>query len=143
MSRQVGGHEPGEHWIPGAGFTTWLVVLAAAAVAGCVTAPGAVRDREAHWRQVLAGQAPAGTSRADVVAMFERNDLPVSEGTYRTIRDDGKETSNCRIPDRAVSGLERGAVRGLYIEWDIEVTVCFDENDVVEDHFVGAWNAGL
>ena len=38
---------------------------------------------------------------------------------------------------------EYGAVRGLYLSWDIEVTVCCDEHDRVENTFVGAWNAGF
>lgn len=67
----------------------------------------------------------------------------VTEGTYRTAHPDGSETSECRLPDQALSAIERGAVRGLYVNWDIEITVCFDERDAVESHFVGAWNAGI
>lgn len=120
----------------------WLVVVPAA-LAGCITAPAMVRDREAHWRDMLEAQAPAGTARPDVESLLRNNGLQPGRGTYRTVHGDGSESSNCRLPERALSALERGAVRGLYLSWDIEVTVCFDENDRVEDHFVGAWNAGL
>ena len=119
------------------------LVVALAALGGCVTAPAMVRDREAHWRDVLEAQAPAGTSRFDVESLLRDNGLQPKSGTYRVVRNDGSESSNCRLPERALSALERGAVRGLYLNWDIEVTVCFDENDAVEAHYVGAWNAGI
>jgi len=129
--------------MPGTSLAVFLVAFASVLFAGCVSAPAAIREREAYWRRVLAEQAPAGTERADVIAVFERQGLMASEGTYRTVHDDGSETSHCRLPDRALSALERGSVRGLYVDWDIEVTLCLDENDRVEDYFVGAWNAGI
>jgi len=112
-------------------------------LAACVTAPQSVREREAYWLEVLTERAPVGASKARVVALFAEYRLPMVEGTYRTALPDGGQSSNCRLPDRAVSAIERGAVRGLYIKWDIEVTVCLDERDTVESHFVGAWNAGI
>lgn len=125
--------------IPGTG----LVVALMAALTGCVTAPRDVQERENYWRQVLAEHAPPGTPANDVISLFAKHDLPTSEGTYRTAHPGGGETSNCRLPDRAVSAIERGAVRGLYLNWDIEITVCLDEEDTVETHYVGAWNAGI
>jgi len=114
-----------------------------AALSGCVTAPGDVQERENYWRQILAEHAPLGTTRNDVISLFAKYDLPTSKGTYRTAQPGGGETSNCRLPDRAVSAIERGAVRGLYLNWDIEITVCLDEKDTVEKHYVGAWNTGI
>jgi len=96
-----------------------------AALAGCATASHQLDERESYWR------------------LFAKHELPVSEGTYRTAHPDGSETSNCRLPERALSAFERGAVRGLYFSWDIEITVCLDEDDAVEGYFVGAWNAGV
>lgn len=112
-------------------------------LAACVTAPQSVREREAYWREILAERTPVGAPKSQVAALFTEYQLPMAEGTYRTALPDGGQSSNCRLPDRAVSAIERGAVRGLYIKWDIEVTVCLDERDTVESHFVGAWNAGI
>jgi len=114
-----------------------------ASLAGCVTAPHQLDERESYWREELARDAPVGTRKADVLALFAKHDLPVSEGTYRTAHPDGSETSNCRLPERALSAFERSAVRGLYMSWDIEITVCLDEKDAVEGYFVGSWNAGV
>jgi hypothetical protein len=122
---------------------TGVVAVLMVALAGCITAPRDVRQRETYWRQVLAERAPAGTGKSDVLLLFEQYGLPVSERTYRTALPGGGETSNCRLPDQAVSAIERGAVRGLYLNWDIEITVCLDERDRVEKHYVGAWNAGI
>ena len=126
-----------------AGREARVFICAFVLLAGCVTAPEAIREREDYWRRILAEQAPTGTIRDDALAVFERQGLLAGAGTYRTVHDDGSETSQCRLPDRALSALEHGAVRGMYMNWDIEITVCLDENDRVEDHFVGAWNAGI
>jgi len=91
----------------------------------------------------LAVEAPIGASRKDVLSMFERHQLQAGEGTYRTVSDDGVVTSNCRRPERAISTFEKGAVRGLFLNWDVEITVCLDEEGKVEGHYVGAWNAGV
>ncbi|MEE4360122.1 MAG: hypothetical protein V2I63_01220 [Pseudomonadales bacterium] len=112
-------------------------------LAGCVTAPRALAEREAHWQALLAREAPIGAARAQVLDALERNGLPPTRGTYRTVHEDGRIESTCRLPDEGLTVLERGAVRGLYLSWDTEVTVCFDEAGRVEDHFVGSWNAGL
>jgi len=114
-----------------------------AALAGCATASHQLDERESYWRAELARDVPVGTPKADVLDLFAKHELPVSEGTYRTAHPDGSETSNCRLHERALSAFERGAVRGLYFSWDIEITVCLDENDAVEGYFVGAWNAGV
>lgn len=122
---------------------TVIIVGLLATLAGCVTSSQRIDEREAYWRQELARDVPIGTPKSEVLSLLAKHSLPVSEGTYRTAHPDGSETSNCRLPERALSAFERGAVRGLYFSWDIEITVCLDENDTVEGHFVGAWNAGI
>jgi len=117
--------------------------LLAAGIGGCFTAPSKIEELESSWRQILFEEAPLGTGKPDVRDFYSRHRLVATDGTYRTVREDGSVTSNCRLPDRSLSALDRGAVRGLYLGWDIEITVCFDERDNVEEHFVGAWNAGI
>lgn len=112
-------------------------------MSGCVTAPAAIQERETYWRTILTEEAPAGTTRNAVRSVYQRHGLQPGEGTYHTVHADGSESSNCRLPDKALSAKDRSAVRGLYLNWDIEITVCFDEGDVVEGHYVGAWNAGI
>lgn len=112
-------------------------------VAGCVMSGSAVKERESYWRGILAEQAPMGAPKRNVIAVYEQHQLNPREGTYRTVRADGTETSNCRLPEKALSAYDRGAVRGFLVSWDIEITACFDERDAVEGHFVGAWNTGF
>jgi len=110
---------------------------------GCVTASQQVKERETYWRQVLLSEAPVGTSKSDALLMFGRHNLVTTDGTYKTISDDGSEKSNCRYANRALTAVERSAVRGLYLKWDIEITVCLDDDNQVDSHYVGAWNAGV
>ena len=112
-------------------------------ISGCITAPAKVRALENDWRQRLAENAPPGTPRNEVESLFEQHGLTPAIGTYRIRHEDGSESSHCRLPERAVTTRDRSAVRGLYLKWDLEVTVCLDENDRVESHYVGAWNAGI
>ena len=114
------------------------LIFVLAATAGCITAPHEVRSLEAEWRQRLSSEAPPGASREKADRLLRDHGLVPSTGTYRVAHADGRETSSCRLPDRALSATQPGAVRGLYIKWDLEITVCLDEKDTVEGHFVGA-----
>jgi hypothetical protein len=110
---------------------------------GCVTVSHSIAERETYWRQVLESEAPVGALRDEVLLMFRQHDLTAEEGTYRVLSEGGVEASNCRLAERALSAIERSAVRGFYLSWDIEITICLDESGRVESHYVGSWNAGI
>jgi hypothetical protein len=111
-------------------------------LASCA-APGAIDQRLGEWRAFLAREVPLGTSAADAMAAMDRAGLNPQTGTYVTVMNSGERVANCRDPKQAISGRETSGVRGLYVRYDVEVTVCLSENGRVEKHYVSAWNQGI
>lgn len=121
-------------------FVAWLAVAGSAA---CVGAGLAADARADHWRALLAREVPPGSDKAHARAVLEQNGLEPRQGTYTVAHDDGTTSSPCRLPRSALMAYEVSASRGLYLSYDVEVIVCFDEADRVEAHRVGVRNAGV